>query len=154
MNNASAFFLPVYRGRRMGQDGGMRNTPTASPMPPAPDAPLAGPVGARLAARLVVPLALALAVASMALLAPGRARAQPVQGLYMSGGVGLSFQAPYTHDSLPPIDPPPATRSVAPAPTPAPLPTGQAALGYGFAGSGLPMRVELQGAFMNGRASP
>ena len=142
MNNASAFFLPVYRRRRMGQDGGMRNTPTASPMPPASAAPLAAS------------LALALAVASMALLAPGRARAQPVQGLYMSGGVGLSFQAPYTHDSLPPIDPPPATTSLAPAPTPAPLPTGQAALGYGFAGSGLPMRVELQGAFMNGRASP
>ena len=120
----------------------MCNTPTASPMPPASAAPLAAS------------LALALAVASMALLAPGRARAQPVQGLYMSGGVGLSFQAPYTHDSLPPIDPPPATRSVAAAPTPAPLPTGQAALGYGFAGSGLPMRVELQGAFMNGRASP
>ncbi|WP_048861333.1 hypothetical protein [Acidisphaera rubrifaciens] len=92
-----------------------------------------------------------------AALPAGAARAQPVQGVYMSGGLGLSFRAPdAAGGTLPPIDPPSTARvpALAPAPTPAPLPTGHAALGYGFADSGVPLRMELEGTFMNGRTGP
>lgn len=143
MNNASAFFLPVYRRRRPVHDGGMGCVAIGSA------GCVRGGVG-----RGGIAAGLALALGLAAALSAGAARAQPVQGLYMSGGLGLSFRAPDAGTTLPPADPPPSARSFAPAPTPAPLPTGQAALGYGFADSGVPLRLELQGVFMNGRTGP